>query len=74
MGATKASAKLAAAAMKKRYGEDYYAKIGSLGGKASKTGGFAGRPDLAREYGAIGGRISKRHKGDTKKKKEATDV
>jgi len=44
---------------------DFYRKIGALGGKNGKTGGFAageaGR-ERARIYGAIGGRISKRGK------------
>lgn len=42
---------------------DFYRKIGAIGGKRGKTGGFAageaGR-ERARIYGAIGGRKSKR--------------
>jgi uncharacterized protein len=49
----------------KKYGEDFYRKIGAKGGKNGKTGGFAagdaGR-ERARTYGAIGGRISRRTK------------
>jgi hypothetical protein len=33
--------KLAAATNKAKYGEGYYAVIGSAGGKASNTGGYA---------------------------------
>jgi len=45
-----------------KYGEDFYAKIGSQGGKNGKTGGFYGNSELARKWGAIGGKISKRTK------------
>ena len=45
-----------------RYGKDYFARIGSIGGKNGTTGGFAANPELAREAGRKGGRISKRGK------------
>ncbi len=44
---------------------NFYAKIGSKGGKASNTGGFAANPELARIAGAKGGRISRRGKKTT---------
>ena len=53
----------------KRHGKDYYANIGRMGGKKSRTGGFAsnkiGRDGLtgaerAKIAGAKGGHISKR--------------
>lgn len=44
----------------KRYGKDFYKIIGSKGGQASHTGGFASNPALARTAGAKGGRISRR--------------
>lgn len=47
---------------KSRYGDDYYAKIGSEGGKKSRTGGFFANRELARIAGAKGGRISRRTK------------
>lgn len=47
---------------KQRYGENYYAEIGSKGGKLGRTGGFFVHRDLARIAGAKGGRISKRRK------------
>ena len=44
---------------------NFYAKIGSKGGQASNTGGFAANPELARIAGAKGGRISRRGKKTT---------
>ena len=41
---------------------NFYAKIGSKGGKNGNTGGFAANPELARIAGAKGGRISRRRK------------
>lgn len=72
MAGTKKGGEAAAKTNKGKYGEDYYARIGSQGGKASGTGGFAsdvvgedgltGR-ERARIAGAMGGRKSKRGKG-----------
>ena len=62
MAGTKAGGQAAAATNKARYGEDFYAKIGAKGGELGRTGGFYGRPDLARIAGAKGGKISKRTK------------
>jgi general stress protein YciG len=47
-----------------KYGLDFYRNIGKKGGKAecSKPKGFAANPELAREAGAKGGRVSKRGK------------
>ena len=57
---------MASVTNKRKYGEDYYSRIGAKGGKIGKTGGFGngevGR-ELARVAGAKGGRISKRTKG-----------
>jgi hypothetical protein len=72
MAGTIAGGKAAAATNKAKYGEDFYAKIGTKGGKLGKTGGFAsdsvvgadgltGR-ERARIAGAKGGKISKRRK------------
>lgn len=41
MAGTKDGGRKAAELNKKKYGEDFYIKIGSLGGKVGKTGGFA---------------------------------
>jgi hypothetical protein len=65
MAGTKAGGKAAAATNKKKYGSDFYARIGASGGHNGRTGGFAageeGR-ERARKYGAIGGKISRRSK------------
>ncbi len=45
---------------KERYGEDFYKKIGTLGGAKSRGGGFAYNRELAREAGRKGGKASKR--------------
>lgn len=63
MSGTKAGGQAAALTNKKRYGKDFYAKIGSKGGQNGRTGGFAAGDEgraRARKYGAVGGRISKR--------------
>lgn len=41
MAGTQAGGKNAATTNKERYGEDYYARIGRIGGKKGTTGGFA---------------------------------
>lgn len=51
---------------KKRYGDEFYRRIGQKGGMMGHTGGFAANPALARIAGAKGGRKSKR--GPAKKK------
>ena len=58
-GTTEGGAK-AAATNKAKYGDDFYAKIGSQGGKLGTTGGFFANRELARIAGAKGGRISRR--------------
>lgn len=62
MAGTKAGGKAAAETNKKKYGADFYAKIGAKGGVVGKTGGFYANRDLAREAGRIGGRKSRRTK------------
>jgi general stress protein YciG len=64
MAGTKAGGQAAAATNKKKYGSDFYAKIGARGGKVGKTGGFFANRELARLAGARGGRISRRTKKD----------
>jgi hypothetical protein len=68
---TKTGGQNAAKTNKARHGADFYARIGSLGGSKSKTGGFAchltGKDGLtgkerARLAGQKGGRISRRNK------------
>lgn len=63
MAGTEKGGKEAAKTNKKKYGPDFYAKIGAMGGKKGHTGGFAaGREgrERARKFGAIGGRLSRR--------------
>lgn len=67
MAGTKAGGIKAAQTNKAKHGADFYAKIGSKGGKNGKTGGFAANPELARIAGAKGGRISRRTKKTTVK-------
>ena len=65
MAGTEKGGKEAAKTNKKKYGPDFYAKIGAKGGTRGHTGGFAagkeGR-ERARKFGAIGGRLSRRGK------------
>ena len=65
---------------KQRYGKDWYAKIGAIGGRKGTADGvikgFAANPTLAREAGAKGGRISRRNgvkNGDGKKRREGDE-
>jgi general stress protein YciG len=60
MAGTQAGGKAAAATNKQKYGEDFYGKIGSKGGRLGRTGGFHTNRELARIAGAKGGRISRR--------------
>ena len=61
MAGTAAGGKKAAAKNLQR-DPNFYAKIGSKGGRNGHTGGFAANPELARLAGAKGGRISRRRK------------
>jgi general stress protein YciG len=69
MSGTLAGGKKAAKSNKKFHGKDFYKKIGALGGKASRTGGFASNKvgvdgltgrERARIVGRTGGQISRR--------------
>lgn len=62
MAGTREGGLIAASKNKEKHGEDFYAKIGALGGKASKKGGFYANRELARIAGAKGGRKSRRLK------------
>lgn len=62
MAGTYEGGKAAAATNKQRHGADYYAKIGAMGGKKGRTGGFFANRELARIAGAKGGRLSRRTK------------
>lgn len=61
----------AAAKTKEMYGDDFYARIGSIGGRKGRTGGFGSHkvgqdgltgPQRARVAGAVGGTKSRRTK------------
>jgi hypothetical protein len=62
MAGTKTGGKAAATTNKTKYGADFYAKIGAMGGRKSTTGGFFANRELARKAGQAGGRISRRTK------------
>lgn len=62
MSGTPSGGKHAAKTNKDKYGKDFYAKIGAIGGRNGHTGGFAANPNLAKKAGALGGRTSKRGK------------
>ena len=70
MAGTKAGGMKARQTNLERYGDDFYKKVGSKGGQAGHTGGFAANPELARIAGARGGAISRRGPAGTKKEKE----
>jgi general stress protein YciG len=64
MAGTTRGGRKAAQKNKKRYGKDFYAKIGAIGGKKGHTGGFAANRELARIAGARGGRVSRRNRAE----------
>lgn len=56
-----AAAALAAATNRRKYGDDFYKKISSMGGRALGTRkGFAANRELARLAGQKGGRKSRK--------------
>lgn len=61
MAGTREGGKKTAITNKKRYGDDWYSKIGAMGGKVENPNkGFAANPDRARLAGAKGGKISRK--------------
>jgi uncharacterized protein len=62
MAGTQTGGVAAAKTNKQRHGADFYAKIGRIGGKKGKTGGFYANRELARAAGRKGGLISRRRK------------
>lgn len=62
MAGTIEGGKAAAKKNREKYGADFYAKIGAIGGRKGKTGGFFANRELAREAGRKGGQISRRTK------------
>jgi general stress protein YciG len=59
MSGNSTGGKRAAETNKRLHGEDFYAKIGSKGGKATGIKGFAADPERAREAGRKAGKRSK---------------
>lgn len=74
MSGTKEGGRKASITNKERHGEDFYKRIGSIGGKKSdhRKGGFAANPELARIAGKKGG--SKSRRGKSKKQDEEVRV
>jgi general stress protein YciG len=62
MAGTRDGGKAAASTNKKRYGSDFYRRIGAKGGALGRTGGFYANRELARKAGAKGGTKSRRTK------------
>jgi len=62
MAGTVSGGKLATITTKERHGEDFYSKIGAVGGLKKGAKGFAVDRELAREAGRKGGLKSKRGK------------
>jgi uncharacterized protein len=60
MAGTKAGGYAASETNRLKYGQDFYSRIGSKGGRLGRTGGFYANRELARKAGAVGGRISRR--------------
>lgn len=55
MTGTKIGGLRAAQTNKKQYGVNFYEKIGRIGGKVSRGGGFTKNPELAKIAGRKGG-------------------
>lgn len=64
MAGTVAGGKAAAETNKRKYGIDFYARIGAIGGKLGRTGGFYADRELASRAGRKGGMTSRRRKKD----------
>ena len=73
MSGTTLGGKRAAASNKQKFGDDFYARIGSIGGQRGHTGGFwhakyiRGDIDFVRACGAKGGVISRREPAGVKR-------
>lgn len=67
MSGTRAGGKAAAITNMFKYGEDFYSKIGAIGGKKGTTGGFWANRELARIAGKKGGLVSRRGKKNARK-------
>lgn len=72
MAGNRAGGLKAAETNKKKYGEDFYVKMGKKGGLAQVPKGFSMNPKLASKAGRKGGKNSKR--GPAKKEVEDDEV
>lgn len=72
MAGTKVGGLKAAETNKKKYGEDFYVKMGKKGGLAQVPKGFSMNIKLARKAGKKGGKTSKR--GPAKKNEVEYEV
>ena len=68
MSGTKVGGQKAVITNKAKHGEDFYRKIGAIGGAISRTGGFYGDPERARIAGIKGGTNSARKRWGTDKR------
>jgi hypothetical protein len=71
MSGTVKGGRAAAQSNRKKYGPDFYARIGAIGGRKGHTGGFYANRELARVAGARGGRVSRRGKKVTGDEQQA---
>lgn len=62
MSGTVKGGKKGAKTNKAKYGKDFYARIGKIGGQNGTTGGFYANRELASRAGKIGGTISRKPK------------
>ena len=59
---TKEGGKNVSKSLRAKYGDDYWKKMGAIGGKVKVPKGFAVRRDLAVSAGRKGGKVSRRVK------------
>ena len=76
MAGTKLGGRKAAATNKEKHGEDFYKRIGTLGGSKShrETRPFTVNPELARAAGAKGGKMSRRGSSKQPHKKKQVEI
>lgn len=63
MPGTRSGGQQAAITNKTKYGADFYKRIGAIGGRLGRTGGFYQNRELASSAGRKGGLISRRGNG-----------
>lgn len=73
MAGTVEGGRKAAATVKEKHGDDFFARIGKMGGQNGHTGGFYANRELAREAGAKGGKLGKRGPAKYAEDKDKTE-